>query len=74
MEIMNSALWSMWEILNYLWKSWETTNLASQKNEGTYNQLLLSKDKEQCQLLAECAAEDTGGCSEGSRMEGLNGW
>lgn len=47
--------------------------LASQKNKGTYKQLLLSKDKEQCQLSAECAAGDTGGYSEDSRMAGLNG-
>lgn len=48
--------------------------LASQKNEGTYKQLLLSKDKEQCQLLAECAAGGPAGYGEDSRMEGLNGW
>lgn len=46
--------------------------LASQKNKGTYKQLLLSKDTEQCQLLAECAAGSTAGCGEDSRMEGLN--
>lgn len=37
--------------------------LASQKNEGTYKQLLLSKEKEQCQLLAECAAGGPAGAA-----------
>lgn len=57
----------MWEILR-------GTTKPVKKNEDTYKQLLLGKDREQCQLLAECAAGDTGGYGENSRMEGLDGW